>query len=304
MASLRRGRYSRPVVKHPSRGRVAAGRAFAVAAAGLALLAGKAKWVFAASKFFKFPALAAMVLGIAAYGEALGAQYWLGLAVVVVVHEGGHVLARRQLGMPVGPGAWVPVFGVALAERADRAERDDDEDGDEDAVDGAPAPDDLGRRAVVRLAGPAAGLAFGGLCAAVAAGTGSDLAAALAVAGFVWNLLALLPLPLTDGGAAGRAFGLWPSLAALSAAGVGFVLTGAPSLVVFGLLGAFAVWKARKPTPGLPPARVRWALAATACALCAIALLGAHYAPGLATDLGAEDRVQQWLPALQRALGR
>lgn len=119
----------------------------------------------------------------AAYGSALG----LGMAALLLVHETGHALMMRRLGIECGPMVFLPFFGAAIEMRS------------------APTATQEG---LIALAGPVVGSAAAALCwlaalsigSASAPGSTEALLLYLAQWGFALNFLNLLPLGCLDGG--------------------------------------------------------------------------------------------------------
>ncbi len=145
--------------------------------APLALLLAKAKTVLFALFKLKFLFSFAAFLGI--YWALYGAWFGIGFAVMILLHEMGHFAEIKRRGLPADMPVFLPGLGAYVKWQA------------------------LGIstevRAMVSLAGPAAGL----LATLVAAGlywhTGDPLWKALAHTGAWLNLLNLIPVWILDG---------------------------------------------------------------------------------------------------------
>jgi Zn-dependent protease len=144
---------------------------------GLAVVIGGAalKWGFLFAKFFAF------FVSFAAYSFWFGSwKFGLGLVLLILVHELGHVAEARRQGLPVSLPTFIPFIGAFVTIRH-----------------AGLAP---WRSALISLAGPF----VGGLGAAVAWAVGSAQNAAwlvvLANIGFLLNAFNALPIGFLDGG--------------------------------------------------------------------------------------------------------
>ena len=149
---------------------------------GLAVVIGGAalKWGFLFAKFFAF------FVSFAAYSFWFGSwKFGLGLVLLILVHELGHVAEARRQGVPVSLPTFIPFIGAYVTIRH-----------------AGLLP---WRSALISLAGPF----VGGLGAAAAWAVGSARDSAwlvvLANIGFLLNAFNLLPNGFLDGGTAWRA---------------------------------------------------------------------------------------------------
>jgi Zn-dependent protease len=126
--------------------------------------------------FFKFFAL---FIAVGGYALLWGWRFGAGVVALILVHEMGHYLTARKLGLHPSLPMFVPFFGAYVAFRNT----------------------DPWRHARVALAGPALGGV--GALAALFLGeqTNSDLLRALAYFGFLLNLVNMIPVGILDGGA-------------------------------------------------------------------------------------------------------
>jgi len=148
--------------------------------AGGALLLGKGKYIFGALKLTKFASLGSMLLTVGAYTAFFGLPYAVGMTSLILIHESGHALAMRKLGIPFSPMVFIPFMGAAVAMRK--------------------RPKDAYEEALVAFAGPVLG-SVGALGFAGAAHVmDSSLMFALADFGFMINLFNMIPLGSMDGG--------------------------------------------------------------------------------------------------------
>jgi Zn-dependent protease len=138
-----------------------------------------AKFSFAALKF------ASIFISVAAYSLIWGWKFGVGFVLLILVHEMGHFLEARRQGLDASLPTFIPFFGAYVMIKN--------------------APLNPWRNALVALAGPAFGAAGAAVCWAIGDATGSDLFNALAYAGFLLNLINLVPVGILDGGAVWRA---------------------------------------------------------------------------------------------------
>lgn len=162
----------------PPRSRLAS--SLGMIGAGGALLLGKGKYLLGALKLTKFASLGSMALTVGAYTMFFGAPYAVGMVSLILIHESGHALAMKRLGIPFGPMVFVPFLGAAVEMRK--------------------RPKDAWEEALVAFGGPVLGSAGALAFAGVAHATSSPLLFALADFGFMINLFNLIPLGSMDGG--------------------------------------------------------------------------------------------------------
>jgi len=121
-----------------------------------------------------------MALSVGVYALFFGWWYALGFVLLLLVHEMGHYLVARRLGLNVGLPTFIPFVG-AWIELRDQ-------------------PLSVAQEAQIAFAGPFAGT-LGALIVLILARTQhSTLLLALAYAGFFLNLFNLIPLTPFDGG--------------------------------------------------------------------------------------------------------
>jgi Zn-dependent protease len=135
-------------------------------------------------KFAKFgPALKSagfMLLSVGVYALLFGWRYAVGFVLLMLVHELGHYVAARRLGLDVGLPTFIPFVG-AWIQLKDQ-------------------PLTVKQEAQVAFAGPFAGTIAAALVLALALREHSALLMALAYVGFFLNLFNLIPLTPFDGG--------------------------------------------------------------------------------------------------------
>ena len=133
----------------------------------------------------KMSTLLSMLLSVGVYWTLWGWRFALGFVLSIYVHEMGHVLALRRLGIAATAPMFVPGLGAFI--RAKQYPATPEEDAD------------------VGLAGPIWGLGAALVCWGIYLATGSPLFVALARFGAWVNLFNLLPVWQLDGGRGLRA---------------------------------------------------------------------------------------------------
>lgn len=182
-----------------------------------------------------------MFVSIAAYAWLFGWSFAVGLVLLLLVHEMGHVVVLRRQGVPASLPLFVPFLGAFVSMRA--------------------APRSAFQEAVSGLAGPAFGTAGAVVVAYWADATGSTFLRALAFFGFFVNLFNLLPVLPLDGGRAAAALhpALW--LGGLVGLLVLEVYYPSPVIPIVLILGGVELWR-RWTNRNSPVSRAYHALAA------------------------------------------
>jgi len=197
---------------------------FAVIAA---FLLSKAKFLLAFLKLSKFGGtLISFGISLFFYAQLFGVWFAVGLLYLLFIHEMGHLVAARRLGIKTGPAIFVPFMGAVI--------------GIKDEIKTPKA------EAIVGYGGPLAGLLSLAPLAIGYAVTGDSFWIVILHLGALINLFNLMPVSPLDGGRilAGLPIVVWiAGLAALVAYGIthfSFILL----LVAF--FGGSAVWKRYK----------------------------------------------------------
>jgi len=166
--------------------------------AGGMLLLGKGKYILGALKLTKFASLGSMLLTVGAYTAFFGLPYAVGMTSLILIHESGHALVMKKLGIPFSPMVFIPFMGAAVAMKQ--------------------RPKDAYEEALVAFGGPVLGSAGALGFAGAAHAMDSPLLFALADFGFMINLFNMIPLGMMDGG---RICGAISPYAGLVGLGVG-----------------------------------------------------------------------------------
>jgi Zn-dependent protease len=130
-----------------------------------------------------------MVLSIGAYAMFWGWWFALGFVLLIFVHECGHLVAARRIGLKVGAPVFIPFMGALIALKE--------------------APKDAWIEAWVGIGGPLLGTLGAVVCEILYLMTGNALFRALAYTGFFLNLFNLAPIGFLDGGRIAAALSPW-----------------------------------------------------------------------------------------------
>ena len=162
-----------------------------------------------------------MLVTVGTYSMFYGLPFAAGMVGLILVHESGHALVMRKLGIPFSPMVFVPFIGAAVQMKR--------------------LPRDAYDEALVAFGGPVLGSV--GACAVGAAGLAldSNLLIALAAFGFMINLFNLLPIGMMDGGRICGALSRWSGVAGLGIGG-GLIYAGAISNPIFYLVMLAGGW--------------------------------------------------------------
>jgi Zn-dependent protease len=120
-----------------------------------------------------------MLLSIGVYAMAWGWKFASGFVLLILVHECGHFIAAKRLGLRVGVPVFVPFMGAYVALKE--------------------APRNAWIHAQVGIAGPLLGAVGAAMCYGLYRVTGNNLFSALAFTAFLLNLFNLAPFGTLDG---------------------------------------------------------------------------------------------------------
>jgi Zn-dependent protease len=156
---------------------------------GVALLVGLK---FLAKFKFLLPFLktgVTMLISIWAYALAWGWQFAAGFVLLIFVHECGHLIAAKSVGLKVTTPAFIPFVGALITLRE--------------------APPNAWIEAIVGIGGPILGTIGAAACVGIYYLTQNPLFLALAYTGFFLNLFNLAPVGFLDGGRIVTALSPW-----------------------------------------------------------------------------------------------
>jgi len=180
-----------------------------------ALLKLKSLWVLALAGWkplllglTKLGTLWTMLLSVGVYWTLFGWQFALGLVLCIYVHEIGHVVALKRLGIAASSPMFIPGLGAVV--RLNQY------------------PIDVDEEAQVGLAGPRWGLGVSLLVFALSRALHSPMLSAIAHVSAWINLFNLLPIPPLDGGRGFRALSNRERLMCAALLGVVYFVTHQP----------------------------------------------------------------------------
>jgi Zn-dependent protease len=192
----------------------------------LFFLFGKLKYLGLILQVGKFKTFITMLISIWAYAMFWGWPFAAGFVVLIFIHEMGHVLALRMMGIRASAPMFIPFVGAHIVMQQ--------------------MPKNAFVEAVAAYGGPLLGTLGAIGCVAIGMATGNLYWYALASSGFLLNLFNLLPISPLDGG---RIIGvispkIWV-LGMLAAVGL-FYLTWSPIIALILLMGSFQIYTAFK----------------------------------------------------------
>jgi Zn-dependent protease len=154
---------------------------------------------FAKVKFILLPVLkflpvilktgGTMLLSIGAYAMVWGVWFAVGFVLLIFIHECGHLVAAKRLGLKVGAPVFIPFMGALIALKE--------------------APRNAWIEAQVGIGGPLFGAAGAAMCEGIYHATGNPMFRGLAYSGFFLNLFNLMPVGFLDGGRIVTALSPW-----------------------------------------------------------------------------------------------
>ena len=147
----------------------------------LIYLLSKFKFLLIFLKMGKFlTTFGSMFLMIWIYGAMFGWKYGVGIVLLIFIHEMGHYLTAKKVGLNVSAPLFIPFVGAFISMKEQ--------------------PRDAVTEAKVALGGPVLGSLGALFCAALYPLTGQQFWSALACTGFMINLFNLVPFHPLDGG--------------------------------------------------------------------------------------------------------
>src|SRR5207302_10606870 len=143
------------------------------------------------------------------YAQLFGWAFGVGIVLLILIHESGHVVVARVIGLPVSLPVMIPFLGAFVSMKQQ--------------------PRSVAQESIMAIGGPvlgsiAAGLCYLGYLAMPDSSTGQPLRA-LAYFGFLINLFNLVPVTPLDGGRVLSVLSKWFNVAGLAIA-AGLLLFG------------------------------------------------------------------------------
>jgi Zn-dependent protease len=175
-------------------------------------------------KFGTFgPTLITMVIAIWFYTLFFGPAFAVGIVVLILLHELGHFIVARWMGIPARLPIFVGPLGAFTSMRR--------------------SPGDAGKSGIIALAGPALGTVAALACFLLAStapeGYARYLLLALAFFGCFLNLVNLVPVGFLDGAKVADAIPKWMNVVGLLVVAAVVLLFGNPIGIIFLILGIF-----------------------------------------------------------------
>jgi Zn-dependent protease len=190
----------------------------------VAVLLSQAKLLFAVLKFGKVGgAVISMFITIWAYAYIAPLPFAIGIVLMILIHELGHVVAAKMKGLPVSAPVFIPFLGALITMKKN--------------------PTDAATEAFIGIGGPILGTV--GATAAFALGVyaNSPVIVSVAYAAFYLNLINLLPIHPLDGGRISTAVTRWLWVVGLIGGLVFiFYLNNNVSRVIFFIIWAMFAW--------------------------------------------------------------
>ena len=259
--------------------------------AGGGILAGIAaflKWGLVLVKFGTFgPTLITMVIAIWFYTLFFGPAFAVGIVVLILLHELGHFIVARWLGIPARLPIFVGPLGAFTALRR--------------------SPADAGKSGIIALAGPALGTVAALMCFLLAStapeGYARYLLLALAFFGCFLNLINLVPVGFLDGAKVADAIPAWMNVVGLLVVAAVVLFFGNPIGLIFLVLGIFhTIGRFRRANQGGNPAQLaaskRFGLGAAYVAILLVAaggmsiantaIVNSNFVPGVNQSTGTQ----------------
>lgn len=192
----------------------------------LLFLFSKMKYLAVILQVGKFKTFITMLISIWAYAMFWGWPFAVGFVALLFIHEMGHVVALRMMGIKATAPMFIPFLGAYIGMKQ--------------------MPDNAFDEAVMAYGGPLLGTLGAIGCAGAGMLTGNPFWYALAMTGFLLNLFNLLPISPLDGG---RIIGvispkLW-IVGLIGAVGL-FYLTWSPIIALIIIMGSFQIYSSSK----------------------------------------------------------
>ena len=187
------------------------------------------------------PTLISMVVALFFYALFFGWQFGVGLVLLILVHETGHVVFAKWQGIPMSLPVFLGPFGAFTRMHA--------------------PPRTARQEAIVAIGGPVFGNAASLACFALAlltpAGNFHYLLLALAYFGCFMNLFNLIPMSPLDGGRVATAISKWMNVVGVVIMAAVAILLNNPFAIIILILGIITtVQRFRSAARGLEPAAV------------------------------------------------
>jgi Zn-dependent protease len=196
----------------------------------LAFMVGKFKFVLMGLKLMKFSSILTMLVSIWAYSTIWGWPFAAGFVLLIVIHELGHGVVMRMMGIPAGAPTFIPFVGAVIAMKG--------------------RPRNAYVEAMVAFGGPVVGSMAAAVCLVLAWVLQSDFWMSLAFSGFMINLFNLLPISPLDGGRIVGAFSRKMWFVGFLIGIPAFLVSKSPLLFLILIVGLLGLLGRRHEPPG------------------------------------------------------
>jgi len=207
----------------------------------LLLALGKLKFIFVFLKMGKFfGTLLSMIVTIGLYASMFGWRYAVGFVLLIFIHEMGHYIAAKEIGLNVSAPILIPFVGAFIAMK----------DQPQNAV----------IEAKVGLGGPVLGSLAALFCLIIGLNYQDGFSMALAYSGFLINIFNLIPVSPMDGGRIVSAISpkLWLiGIPVLAVTAFYFFNPIIILLLILGIIQAFQQWRSNNQTYYDTPNHIR-----------------------------------------------
>jgi Zn-dependent protease len=187
----------------------------------LLFVLGKLKFIAPLLKLTKLSTFLSMFLAVWVYAMYWGLPFAVGFVLLIFVHEMGHAIVMRRLGIAAGAPVFIPFVGAVIAMKG--------------------MPRNAHVEALVGLGGPVLGSVGALVCLVFGWLTGSLFWYSLASTGFLINLFNLIPISPLDGGRIVGVLSRWIWGLGYALGIAIFLTTWSPILFLILLLGLFTL---------------------------------------------------------------
>lgn len=193
------------------------------------------KPLFILLKFSKFGAtFISMFITVIVYSLFFGWKFALGLVILLLIHENGHLLAAKKIGLPVSKPIFIPFVGAFISMKE--------------------MPKSAKEEAIIGLGGPLLGGLAAMACFFLYDTFDETYWLAIGYVGCFLNLFNLVPLGFLDGGRIATAISLWLWVPGTAILGVLAFKLGSPLVflvLILGLYEGYKVFKKRNTSEAL-----------------------------------------------------
>ncbi|MFZ5643100.1 MAG: site-2 protease family protein [Bacillota bacterium] len=193
----------------------------------IALLGKVIKPLLVLLKFSKFGAtFISMFVTVIVYSLFFGWKFALGFVILLLIHENGHILAAKKIGLPVSKPIFIPFVGAFISMKE--------------------MPKSARQEAIIGVGGPLLGGLASIACFFIYDIFDETYWLALGYVGCFLNLFNLVPLGFLDGGRIATAISIWLWVPGAIILGILAIKLGSPIVILVLILGLFEGYKVFK----------------------------------------------------------